>query len=71
MLFPRRLTSLKVNGHVESDYDAVKNSWSDPCFVADPYLRIHGLAPGLNYGQQVFEGLKGIFLDELEGKDWI
>ncbi|QKX62935.1 uncharacterized protein TRUGW13939_10103 [Talaromyces rugulosus] len=49
---------LGVNGHVESDYDAVKNSWSDPCFVADPYLRIHGLAPGLNYGQQVFEGLK-------------
>lgn len=32
--------------------------WSEPVFVADPYLRVHGLAPGLNYGQQVYEGIK-------------
>ncbi|KAH8805466.1 branched-chain amino acid aminotransferase [Xylogone sp. PMI_703] len=24
----------------------------------DPYVKVHGLAPGLNYGQQVYEGLK-------------
>ncbi|KAH8693933.1 branched-chain amino acid aminotransferase [Talaromyces proteolyticus] len=49
---------LGVNGHVESDYDYKTGTWSAPQFVEDPYLRIHGLAPGLNYGQQVFEGLK-------------
>lgn len=26
--------------------------------MEDPYLRIHGMAPGLNYGQQCYEGLK-------------
>jgi branched-chain amino acid aminotransferase len=24
----------------------------------DPHIRVHGLAPGLNYGQQAYEGLK-------------
>ncbi|CAF9924689.1 MAG: hypothetical protein HETSPECPRED_005659 [Heterodermia speciosa] len=32
--------------------------WSEPEFVRDPFLRIHGLAPGLNYGQQAYEGMK-------------
>ncbi|KAI7202633.1 branched-chain amino acid aminotransferase, partial [Hortaea werneckii] len=32
--------------------------WTTPRFVEDPYLRIHGMAPGLNYGQQCYEGLK-------------
>jgi branched-chain amino acid aminotransferase len=32
--------------------------WTEPEFVADPFLRIHGFAPGLNYGQQAYEGLK-------------
>lgn len=32
--------------------------WTTPKFVQDPYLRIHGMAPGLNYGQQCYEGLK-------------
>jgi branched-chain amino acid aminotransferase len=27
-------------------------------FITDPYLRIHGLAPGLNYGQHAYEGIK-------------
>lgn len=27
-------------------------------FNTDPYLKVHGLAPGLNYGQQVYEGIK-------------
>ena len=32
--------------------------WSAPTFITDPYLRIHGMAPGLNYGVQCFEGMK-------------
>lgn len=27
--------------------------------MASPYLKVHGLSPGLNYGQQCYEGLKG------------
>lgn len=26
--------------------------------MTDPYIRIHGMAPALNYGQQAYEGLK-------------
>lgn len=29
-----------------------------PRFVASPYIPIHGMAPGLNYGQQAYEGMK-------------
>ncbi len=39
-----------VAGHVESKYNIKTGRWSEPKFVADPYLRVHGLAPGLNYG---------------------
>ena len=45
-----RLLSFPVNGHVESKYTVKSGKWSPPQFVTDPYLRIHGLAPGLNYG---------------------
>ncbi|KAJ4419967.1 hypothetical protein N0V82_004682 [Gnomoniopsis sp. IMI 355080] len=48
----------EVNGHVESTYHKYTGKWTPLKFVSDPYMRIHGLAPGLNYGQQVFEGLK-------------
>ncbi|KAE8422659.1 aminotransferase [Aspergillus pseudocaelatus] len=47
-----------VNGHVESTFSITTGKWTTPKFVEDPYLRIHGLAPALNYGQQVYEGLK-------------
>lgn len=47
-----------VNGHVESHYKVESGEWSAPEFVKDPYLKIHGLAPGLNYGQQAYEGIK-------------
>jgi branched-chain amino acid aminotransferase len=47
-----------VNGHIESHYSKKTGKWTAPQFVTDPYLRIHGMSPGLNYGQQVFEGLK-------------
>lgn len=39
-----------MNGHVESEYSIATGVWSAPYFVEDPLLRIHGLAPGLNYG---------------------
>lgn len=29
--------------------------WTEPVFVEDPYLRVHGLAPGLNYGKDYLE----------------
>lgn len=47
-----------VNGHVESHYSVKTKQWSEPEFIRDPFLRIHGLAPGLNYGQQAYEGMK-------------
>ncbi|KAF6832076.1 branched-chain-amino-acid aminotransferase [Colletotrichum musicola] len=47
-----------VNGHVECSYDATTGKWSAPQFVESPMLSVHGLAPGLHYGQQVFEGLQ-------------
>ncbi|KAF2749616.1 branched-chain amino acid aminotransferase II [Sporormia fimetaria CBS 119925] len=48
----------EVAGHVESHYSVKTGKWTDPVFVEDPYMRIHGMAPGLNYGQQCYEGLK-------------
>ncbi|KAL3417901.1 branched-chain amino acid aminotransferase [Phlyctema vagabunda] len=48
----------EVNGHIESHYSVKTGVWSAPKFVTDPFLRIHGMAPALNYGQQAYEGLK-------------
>jgi branched-chain amino acid aminotransferase len=48
----------KVNGHVESTYTVSTGEWSEPTFIADPFLRVHGLSPALNYGQQAYEGMK-------------
>lgn len=48
----------EVNGHIESHYSLKTKQWTAPQFVQDPFLRIHGMAPGLNYGQQCYEGLK-------------
>ena len=49
-----------MNGHVESIFTSSGGSgtWSAPKFVVSPNLSIHGMAPGLNYGVQTFEGLK-------------
>lgn len=52
------LTDHVVNGHVESHYNAKTGQWAEPQFIKDPYLRIHGMAPALNYAQQAFEGVK-------------
>ncbi|ORY11216.1 aminotransferase [Clohesyomyces aquaticus] len=48
----------EVAGHVESHYSVKTGKWTAPAFVEDPFLRIHGMAPGLNYGQQCYEGMK-------------
>ena len=48
----------EVNGHIESTYSKKTGKWTPPKFVEDPFLRLHGMAPGLNYGQQCYEGLK-------------
>ncbi|KAF4539220.1 Branched-chain-amino-acid aminotransferase TOXF [Lasiodiplodia theobromae] len=50
--------SKPFNGHVESRYTVSTGSWSAPQLVADPFLRVHGLAPAFNYGQQAYEGMK-------------
>lgn len=34
--------------------------WDAPRFVEDPYIRVHGLSPALNYGQQAYEGVKAL-----------
>ncbi|KAK9853429.1 hypothetical protein MYU51_006527 [Penicillium brevicompactum] len=47
------------NGHVEAHFSHSEGAkWSIPELVRSPFLPIHGMAPGLNYGQQVYEGLK-------------
>ncbi|KAL9091637.1 MAG: hypothetical protein Q9165_004713 [Trypethelium subeluteriae] len=48
----------EVNGHIEAHYSKKTGKWSEPEFVQDPFLHLHGMAPGLNYGQQCYEGLK-------------
>jgi branched-chain amino acid aminotransferase len=35
-----------------------EGKWTPPEFIEDPFLRLHGMAPGLNYGQQCYEGMK-------------
>lgn len=42
-----------MNGHVESTYTAADEKWSEPKFVHDPYIRVHGLSPALNYGKHL------------------
>ncbi|KAK5010356.1 hypothetical protein LTR16_002595, partial [Cryomyces antarcticus] len=54
----RKIDPFLVNGHIESHYSVKTKQWTEPEFVEDPFLRIHGMAPGLNYGQQCYEGMK-------------
>lgn len=54
----RNTNPFPVNGHIESHYSVKTKRWTEPEFVEDPFLRIHGMAPGLNYGQQCYEGMK-------------
>ncbi|KAK6509111.1 hypothetical protein TWF481_003874 [Arthrobotrys musiformis] len=48
----------EVAGHVETYYSRKEGKWTEPQWITDPYIKIHGLAPGMNYGQQCYEGLK-------------
>ncbi|ATZ46293.1 hypothetical protein BCIN_01g09170 [Botrytis cinerea B05.10] len=48
----------EVNGHIESHYSVKTGQWTPPKFITDPYLRLHGMSPALNYGQQAYEGMK-------------
>ncbi|KAH6958167.1 aminotransferase [Fusarium avenaceum] len=57
----------EVNGHVESTYSKSTGKWTPLRFVADPFMRIHGMAPALNYGQQAYEGLKAFRTPNDEG----
>jgi branched-chain amino acid aminotransferase len=52
------LTFPVVNGHIESHYSVKTGVWSKPEYITDPFLRLHGMAPALNYGQQAYEGMK-------------
>lgn len=52
LVIPSSDNQYLVNGHVESLYDKQSGQWSEPIFVKDPYLRIHGLTPALNYGNE-------------------
>ncbi|KAI9814844.1 MAG: hypothetical protein M1832_005646 [Thelocarpon impressellum] len=51
----------EVNGHVESHYSVKTGAWTEPAFVEDPFLRIHGLAPVLNYAFRTPDGHIQIF----------
>jgi branched-chain amino acid aminotransferase len=49
----------EVNGHIECKFTHSGSAqWSAPQFVTSPHLSIHGMAPGLNYGVQCYEGMK-------------
>lgn len=50
----------EVNGHVHCTFShsSPTPGWTKPQFVESPYLNIHGMAPGLNYGVQCYEGMK-------------
>lgn len=52
------ITIFVVEGHIESTYSKATGEWTPLKFISSPYMRIHGMAPALNYGQQVLEGFK-------------
>ncbi|KAK4153965.1 aminotransferase [Chaetomidium leptoderma] len=49
---------LTVNGHIEVRHHQSTGNWTAPALVANPNISVNGLSPGLNYGQQCYEGLK-------------
>ncbi|KAI1843587.1 hypothetical protein JX266_010220 [Neoarthrinium moseri] len=49
---------LPVNGHIETRFHLSTGKWTQPTLVANPNISVNGLCPGLNYGQQCYEGLK-------------
>lgn len=51
---------LPVNGHVEARFYKSTQKWTTPTLVTDPNISVSGICPGLNYGQQCYEGLKAV-----------
>lgn len=51
---------IPVNGHVEVRFSKSTQSWSTPTLVQGNNISISGISPGLNYGQQCYEGLKAV-----------
>lgn len=49
---------LPLNGHIEARFRASTGQWTAPTLVAGTEISVSGLSPGLNYGQQCYEGLK-------------
>ena len=49
---------LPVNGHIEVEHNASTGQWTAPVLIENQNVSISGLSPGLNYGQQCYEGLK-------------
>ncbi|WQF89329.1 Putative aminotransferase class IV, branched-chain amino acid aminotransferase II [Colletotrichum destructivum] len=49
---------LPNRGHVEARFHLSTGKWTAPELVANPNISISGMSPGLNYGQQCYEGLK-------------
>ncbi|OCK77278.1 branched-chain amino acid aminotransferase II [Lepidopterella palustris CBS 459.81] len=52
------LALTRVNGHIQSRWSRRTGQWSEPEFVEDPFLRVHGLATVFHYGQEAYEGMK-------------
>ncbi|PVI05778.1 branched-chain-amino-acid aminotransferase [Periconia macrospinosa] len=49
---------IPVNGHIEARFSLSAGTWSSPTFISGTDISISGLSPGLNYGQQCYEGMK-------------
>ncbi|KAK7987128.1 hypothetical protein PG988_002116 [Apiospora saccharicola] len=47
-----------VHGHIEARFRLSTGTWSTPTLVSGTDISVSGLSPGLNYGQQCYEGMK-------------
>lgn len=50
--------SFDQTSHIESVWSQETEEWSEPRIVRDPWVKVHGLSPALNYGQQCYEGMR-------------
>ncbi len=51
---------VKAHGHIEVRHRLSTGQWTAPALEADDTISVSGLSPGLNYGQQCYEGLKAV-----------
>ncbi|KAI1858172.1 hypothetical protein JX265_010840 [Neoarthrinium moseri] len=59
---------LPLNGHIEVRFRASTGKWDTPTLVEGTNISVSGLSPGLNYGQQCYEGLKAFRTASTETK---